>query len=77
MPWLVGITQNCRSNELVFTIPAYAVKYLKMNNSPRLEKFKQQYPKEWAIVEEAVSKVKQEDNPLLVFAKLKDYEKSG
>ncbi len=76
MPWLVGITQNCRSNELVFTIPAYAVKYLKMNNSPRLEEFKQQYPREWVIVEEAISNVKLEDNPLLVFAKLKDYEKS-
>ncbi len=73
-PWLVGITQNSHSNELVFFLFAHHIKHLREKNNPYLDEYKQKYPKEWAIVEEAISNVKLEDNPLLVFAKLKDYE---
>ncbi|PIF05955.1 MAG: hypothetical protein CSA36_04105 [Draconibacterium sp.] len=74
LPRLLGITQNCNSNELVFVIPAYEVKYLRDNDEQYLKKYKQEYPQEWSVIEEAISKVKLEDNPLLVFAKLKDYK---
>ena len=76
LPEIVGITQNSKSNELVYVIAPHSLKLMKGKANKPFEEFKQQYPKQGLIFEEAISNIKLEDNPVLVFAKLKDYEKA-